>query len=104
MKEWARAFYKSKAWQHCRAAYIAKREALDGGLCENCRESPGFIVHHKEELTPQNISGPEITLSHANLEYVCKRCHDKVHRYCGQCEWEPRCSFDSAGNPVPKSG
>ena len=104
MKEWARSFYKSKAWKECRTSYIAKREALDGGLCEICRENPGFIVHHKRNLTPQNISDPEIALNHSNLEYVCKPCHDKAHGYCGKTEWETRFSFDSSGNPIPKTG
>ena len=53
-REFAKAFYKSKEWLKVRAAYIAKRKSIDGGLCESCHEKPGYIVHHKIELTPEN--------------------------------------------------
>ena len=73
-KEWAKGFYKSKAWLECRAAYI--KHVL--GLCERCGV-PGYIVHHKEELNPNNINDPYITLSWDNLEYLCLDCHNKHH-------------------------
>lgn len=78
-KEYARAFYKSKAWISCRKAYISQRTMIDGGMCERCHDKPGYILHHKISLTPQNINNPEITLNHCNLEYVCKDCHDNIH-------------------------
>ena len=68
MKPWAEAFYKSAGWQKCRAAYIAERLLIDGGLCEECHERVGVIVHHKETLTELNIGDPEITLNHELLE------------------------------------
>ena len=61
-KEFAKAFYNSKRWKDCRRAYIAKRIAIDGGMCETCHEVPGYIVHHKIELTPDNINDPDIAL------------------------------------------
>ena len=77
MKQWAEAFYKSNAWQKCRAAYIAERLLVDGGLCEECHERVGVIVHHRTTLTQRNINDPEITLNHEMLELVCKECHDR---------------------------
>ena len=78
-KEWAKSFYKSKEWKECREAYIQSVN----GLCERCLKKgivkPGYIVHHIEHLTPENIDDPEITLNWDNLEYVCKECHDKEH-------------------------
>ena len=87
-KEWAKAFYKSKEWKECRAAYIQSVN----GLCERCLKkgivNPGYIVHHKIHLTPENINNSEITLNWDNLEYVCKECQkcwcvivlfDKIH-------------------------
>src|SRR5690606_25521048 len=50
VKPWAKWFYKSKAWQKTREAYIAARH----GLCERCGAG-GKIVHHKVYLTPDNI-------------------------------------------------
>lgn len=74
MKPWARWFYKSKAWERTRAAYIAYRH----GLCERCGAG-GKIVHHKVYLTPDNINDPEITLSFDNLELLCATCHQHEH-------------------------
>ena len=79
MKEFAAGFYKSKAWQKCREAYAQSV----GWLCEDCMEKgiykPGEIVHHKTELTPENIDKPEITLCWDNLRLVCRECHAEQH-------------------------
>lgn len=79
MKPFAEQFYKSKAWQDCRAAYL---ESV-GGLCECClaqgRYTPAEIVHHKIELTPENINAPKVTLNWDNLEAVCRECHAMRH-------------------------
>lgn len=101
-QNYARAFYKSRAWQLCRASYIAERQSIDGGLCERCHKELGYIVHHKTPITPTNINDPDVTLNHDNLEYVCKACHDETHGYCGNQKEKPRCEFDEKGNPVPQ--
>lgn len=79
MKEFAQAFYKSKAWQRTRTAYAASV----GGLCERCLRTgiyrPGEIVHHRREITRDNIDDPQITLSWTNLELLCRDCHAKAH-------------------------
>lgn len=79
MKEYAKEFYKSKAWKQTQAAY--KKSV--GGLCERCRHNglvvPGVIVHHKIHITPENIKEPLITLSFDNLELLCRDCHAKAH-------------------------
>lgn len=93
-REFTAGFYQSKAWRKCRAGYIAERRAIDGGLCERCRQVPGYIVHHKVWLTPQNINNPDISLCHDNLEYVCLDCHNRI-------ENESRyCLFDDVGNTI----
>jgi len=74
VKPWARKFYKSKAWQKTREAYIAARH----GLCERCGAG-GKIVHHRVHLTPDNINDPGITLSFDNLELLCQECHNREH-------------------------
>ncbi len=78
-KDYAKAFYKSKTWENCRAGYIK----YVGGLCERCIANglynAGVIVHHKIHLTPDNIEIPEITLSYNNLELLCMDCHNKEH-------------------------
>lgn len=82
-KPFARKFYSSKAWQDCRNAYAKKAHHL----CENCLKSgiykPGEIVHHKIEITPLNITHPEITLNHNNLQLLCRECHKLQHEHSG---------------------
>ncbi len=101
-KEWAKAFYNSKAWIRCRTSYIAERIMIDGGMCEECQKNPGYIVHHKIILTPENISNPEVTLNHKYMEYVCKDCHDTFegHGAGGHGKVRPLCIFDENGQPI----
>jgi len=79
MKDFAKAFYKSKEWEKCRAGYIK----YVGGLCERCFKNgsivPGVIVHHKCYLSPENILDPSVTLNYDNLELLCIDCHNKEH-------------------------
>lgn len=78
-KEFAKSFYKSKAWKQCRAAYAASV----GGLCERCLRNgivtAGEIVHHKIHVTPGTINDPSVLLSWSNLELVCRECHRELH-------------------------
>lgn len=101
-KEWAKSFYKSKAWERCRDSYIADRTLMDGGLCEVCRKNLGYIVHHKVHLTPANIDNPDITLKHSNLSFECKECHDKHDGHgIGNKGKGLLVVFDENGQPVP---
>lgn len=79
MKAFAKAFYKSKAWQNTRKSYAASV----GGLCEECLKKgiykAGEIVHHKQALTLENIDDPSVTLAWGNLKLVCRDCHAKEH-------------------------
>lgn len=97
-REFAKSFYKSKAWEQCRGAYIAHRKSIDGGICESCHEKPGRIVHHKTELTPDNINNPDITLGFNNLKYDCHECHNKEHsKICGEIPGLVRYTFSPDG-------
>jgi len=99
-KEWAKSFYKSKAWQDCREGYIQSVH----GLCERCLEKdkhvPGKIVHHKEILTPENINNPDITLNWDLLEYVCQDCHNREHHGSGEGIVREGLMFDENGQIV----
>lgn len=100
--EYAKGFYASEAWHKCRLGYISHRRSVDGGLCEECHENLGYIVHHREHITPRTVNDPRVTLSWDNLEYVCKDCHDKIHDYCGRSHdgHDRKIVFDEFGNPV----
>lgn len=79
-REFARAFYHSRAWKQCQAAYVKQA----GGLCERCLQSglitAGEIVHHKIHLTPGNINDPNIALNADNLQLLCRDCHAAAHK------------------------
>lgn len=79
MKEYAKAFYKSTAWEQTRRAYLKSV----GGLCERCLKKglivPAVIVHHKIHITPENIGDMSIILSWDNLEALCQACHNAEH-------------------------
>ena len=91
-KEFAKQFYKSTAWQKCRAAYIASVF----GLCEKCGR-PGDIVHHKIKLTPYNVSNPEVALNWENLQLLCIGCHNREH---GGASTAKGLAFDENGNII----
>lgn len=94
-KDFAKPFYNSKQWVKCRAAYI--QSVL--GLCEMCKK-PGYIVHHKEELSPENINNHSITLSWENLQYLCKSCHNKVHGIAAKQEPIRHVMFNAQGDVI----
>ena len=100
-KEFAEKFYNSKAWKKCRAGYIAERRMVDGGLCEECKEQLGYIVHHKITLTASNINDPDISLNFNNLKYDCKRCHDEEEQHAFIKKSKLLCTFDKDGQPIP---
>ena len=87
-KEYAKGFYNSSAWKRTRNAYYSFRR----GQCERCKAeyeegkrslaeiNPGSIVHHKEYITPDNLSDPTIALSFENLELLCRSCHELEHK------------------------
>ena len=102
MKAWAKAFYHSNAWLECRGSYIS---SLTAPLCERhlARDEivPGFIVHHKIDLTPTNINDPTIALNHENLEFVCLDCHNAEHAFGQDTEvTRPGLRFNDDGQLV----
>ena len=103
MKPYAAAFYHSRQWQELRDV-ILKRDAY---LCRDCliqgRIQPAEEVHHVQEITPQNIHDPAVTLNADNLISLCRECHRKRHGTAVQCK---RYEVDAAGRvtipPDPK--
>lgn len=92
-KDYAAAFYKSKAWTRCRNAYMKMRHYI----CERCG-SPAVICHHKTHISPENIWNPDVTLSFENLEALCQDCHNREHMNGNCCE--DGLMFDKFGNLV----
>lgn len=96
-QDWARDFYNSKAWQDTSRAYKKMR----GGICEDCEAkglyNAGRIVHHKRQLTPQNITDTDIALNFENLRLLCYECHAEAHGFN-----KKRYVVDENGNVTPK--
>ncbi len=97
IKDYAEKFYKSKEWQKCRLAFIA---SLPDKTCPRCKERKGKIVHHKIEITPENINEPLITLNFDNLEYICQKCHTQEH--LRDKSTKDDVMFDENGNLIKK--
>ncbi len=68
------AFYHSKQWRKCRAAFVA----LKHGKCDICGKT-GNLVHHLILLNEENVYDPEVSLNFDHLQLLCKDCHNKVH-------------------------
>lgn len=83
MKAWAVKFYNSKEWKQLRNAYFKSQH----GICERCGKA-GLEVHHKEWLTPKNISNPDVSLNWDKLELLCFDCHKEEHRTTKACMQE----------------
>ena len=92
VKEWARSFYKSTAWEDTRAAFLLSKD----NICERCGE-PAKIAHHKTYLTKKNINDINITLCWDNLEALCQDCHNKEHHKKNNARY----TFDEKGNILP---
>lgn len=79
MKDWARSLYSSAAWKNIRG-YVFHRDQM---LCQDCLKkgiyTPAEEVHHIVELTPSNVSDPNIALNADNLISLCRECHRARH-------------------------
>lgn len=70
-------FYKSSSRRRVRDAYIAKRVAIDGGVCEVCGVELGKIAHHKIWPDDENCNDPEISLNPRLFAYECQTCRNR---------------------------
>lgn len=81
-------FYRSKAWADFRAYLIAERTAADGFVYDEITGKPivkayDIILHHKIELTLQNVNDANITLNPDNIQIVSFRTHNEIHNRFG---------------------
>ena len=95
--DYARGFYRSRAWRDTQAAYMASQH----NVCERCG-GLARIVHHKRHINPENINDPAVTLDWANLEAVCLDCHNIEHM--GSAATAAGLRFDAQGNLVHTPG
>ena len=93
-------FYGSKAWQDLRTVKIMESQ----GRCARCGKdfsdnTSQLIAHHKEHLTPENLSDPHVALNPENVEIVCTKCHAHYHDNRGYIR-PPRQVFIVYGAPL----
>lgn len=71
-------FYKSKAWQACRAQFKRAHP-----LCEEC-EQRGKVV--EMDIVDHRVpfkEAPHLALDWSNLRSLCRGCHNRVGRRVG---------------------
>ena len=73
-------FYASKRWRDLRNVLIIQRH----GICDRCGldcsdDTSQLIAHHKEHLTDETLSVPEVAVNPANIEILCQKCHAHYH-------------------------
>lgn len=82
-------FYRSKEWQEFRAYLIAERTAADGFVYDEITGKPivkayDIILHHKIELTLENVNDANITLNPDNIQIVSFKTHNEIHNRFGK--------------------
>lgn len=96
-KEWARKFYRNKAWRTLRAEVLHR----DLYSCEECG-GRATEVHHAIPLTPTNINDPTVTLNPALLHSLCHDCHAAIT--LGRADCADGFFFDADGQLTPREG
>jgi len=93
------AFYKSRDWKECRAAYYKAHS-----LCEECLRhgevNAGVIVHHKVHISAMNLNDPTVLTNWDNLETLCRKCHAAAHP---EMYREKRYTVSADGSISPRS-
>ena len=82
------AFYRSKEWADFRQYLIAARTAADGFVYDEITgkrivKAYDIILHHKIELTLENVNDASITLNPENIQIVSFRTHNEIHNRFG---------------------
>ena len=69
------SLYHSQAWQAVRTQVLAR----DGYRCQVCKRAgrltPATTVHHLKSVR----QAPNLKLDPANLETICRACHNAEH-------------------------
>lgn len=81
-------FYRSKEWKEFRQVIISQRTKADGFVYDEITGKPivkayDIILHHKIELTLDNVNDTNITLNPDNIMLVSFRTHNEIHNRFG---------------------
>ena len=83
------AFYTSKEWSDFRKVIIAQRTAADGFVYDEITGRPivkayDIILHHKIELTLDNVNDFNVSLNPDNIQIVSFKTHNEIHNRFGR--------------------
>lgn len=82
-------FYRSDEWENFRKLIIAERTREDGFIYDEMTGKPilqkyDLILHHKTELTEENVNDVSISLNPDNIMILSHKSHNIIHqRFCG---------------------
>lgn len=81
-------FYKSQEWETFRKVVIAERTKEDGFIYDEVTGRPivkayDIILHHKEELTEENVFDFNVSLNPDNIMIVSHKTHNIIHNKLG---------------------
>lgn len=100
-------FYTSREWRKFRKALIAERINKDDGiLYDEYNHKPllrdcDIILHHKIELTMQNVNDRLISLNPNNIMIVSLQSHNEIHnRFGGRLKDYQRKVYYIYGSPL----
>ena len=82
-------FYTSKEWLDFRAVLIEQRKHPDGFVYDEVTgkrivKAYDIILHHKIELTLENVNDANITLNPENIQIVSFKTHNAIHNRFGR--------------------
>lgn len=82
------SFYRSREWEKLRETIIADRIHDDGFVYDEVTEKPitrayDIILHHKIELTEENVNDYDISLNPQNIMIVSHKTHNYLHDKLG---------------------
>ena len=77
-------FYQSKEWERFRLTIIGERTKDDGFIYDEVTNKPilrmyDLILHHIEELTPENVNDYNVSLNPKNIMVVSHKTHNLIH-------------------------
>ena len=77
-------FYRSREWERFRLTIINERTKADGFIYDEVTNKPilrmyDLILHHIEELTPENVNDFNISLNPNNIMVVSHKTHNLIH-------------------------
>jgi predicted kinase len=83
-----KSFYRSDEWNDFRKIIIAERTKDDGFIYDEVTGKPivkqyDIILHHKIELTDDNVNDVSVSLNPDNIMVVSFRTHNELHKRFG---------------------